>query len=74
MSEHQPPAYPLARPEDDPRFTFGLAYDVAKVLVGHGFPSLNGDDLVRLQQGLFRFVYTQPGEQPAATPEESPRV
>ena len=51
------PAYPLPRPEDDSRFTFGLAYDIARVLVDHGYPSLNGDDLVRLQVALIRFIY-----------------
>lgn len=56
------PAYPVERPEggDDPRFCFGLAYDVAKVLHRYGYPSVrNGRDFVRLQQVLFRFIYQE---------------
>ena len=31
--------YPLPQPDgDDPRFNFGLMYDVGKVLEAHGFP------------------------------------
>ena len=59
MSRHREldPAYPLPRPEDDSRFTFGLSVDIARVLVDHGYPSLNGDDLVSLQVALIRFIY-----------------
>lgn len=51
----------------DPRFTFGLVLDVAKVLAAHGYPDLTdttvatGADLVDLQQVLYRFVYVGPG-------------
>ncbi|MET0522643.1 MAG: hypothetical protein ABW156_11845 [Jiangellaceae bacterium] len=52
--------YPLPRPEDDSRFTFGLIRDVAKVLAEHGYPPVDsGDDHVRLQQALFGFIYEE---------------
>jgi hypothetical protein len=58
----QPKAtYPLPRTDDDRRFTFGLVYDVAKVLAEHGYPAVSsGGDFVRLQQALFGFIYEQP--------------
>lgn len=63
MSGRQERTYPLPRPIDDDRFTFGLAVDVAQVLVEHGYPPLHGGaDLVELQQALFSFLYVQPGE------------
>lgn len=53
------PVYPLPRPVDDPRFTFGLVLDVARVLKAHGFPPLvAGPDLLRLQQALFTMIYS----------------
>jgi hypothetical protein len=54
-----PRAYPLRPcPDDDPRFTFGLVVDVAKVLERHGYPPpASGRDLVELQQCLFRFLH-----------------
>jgi hypothetical protein len=47
------------RPADDPRFTFGVTIDVARVLAKHGYPvdAGNGRDHVDLQQALFRFLY-----------------
>lgn len=43
---------------DDPRFTFGLTYDVAEVLKKHGYePIKTGAEFLRLQQALFRFLY-----------------
>jgi hypothetical protein len=51
-------AYPLPPAEDDPRFTAGLLFDVAKVLEHHDYPAVRaGRDLVELQQELFRFLY-----------------
>lgn len=51
-------AYPLPRPDADPRFNFGLIIDVAAVLSKHGYPEVQaGPDLVRLQQALFKFFY-----------------
>ena len=51
-------AYPLPRPPDDPRFTFGLIPDVAQGLGEHGYPQADsGTDHVRLQQALFGFIY-----------------
>jgi hypothetical protein len=51
-------SYPLPRPADDSRFTFGLIREVAQVLVKHGYPPVDsGPDNIRLQQALFRFLY-----------------
>ncbi len=55
--------YPLPRPDDDPRFCFGLIYDVAKVLAAYGYPPFtSGADLVRLRQHLYRAIYQQKEE------------
>lgn len=54
--------YPLPRPENDPRFTFGLVRDVAQVLASHGYPPVESSaDHVRLQQALFGFLYEGAG-------------
>lgn len=51
-------AYPIRpRPDEDPRFTFGLGYDIAKRLEQQGYPPITGPDLVELQQALFQFLY-----------------
>lgn len=51
-------AYPIRpKPDNDERFTFGLTYDVGKVLAEHGFPPVTGDDHVRLSLTLYRFLY-----------------
>lgn len=66
-------AYPLPRPDDDPRFTFGLQLDVAEVLQKHGYPKLSGTDLVDLGQALMRFLYaSEERPAPAAEPDNSP--
>ncbi|MEV4423999.1 hypothetical protein AB0K23_01220 [Streptomyces sp. NPDC049602] len=54
-------AYPISpRPDDDPRFTFGLTIDVAKVLEDHGYPPVKaGLDIVNLRQALFGFLYAK---------------
>lgn len=59
--------YPIdPTPDDDPRFTRGLALDAARVLKTHGYPEItSGGDFVELQQALFRFLYG-PGRPPAA--------
>ena len=50
--------YPLPRPVDDARFTYGLLFDVAAVLERHGFPRpVAGGDLVALHLSLFTFLY-----------------
>lgn len=51
--------YPITpAPDDDPRFTLGLAIDVAGVLEAHGYPKITaGLDYVDLQQALYRFLY-----------------
>ena len=59
MSTH---AYPIGRPEHgtDPRFSVGLALDVAAVLTRHGYPPIDtGADLLRLQQALFTLIYQE---------------
>ncbi|MEU5939044.1 hypothetical protein ABZ807_07605 [Micromonospora sp. NPDC047548] len=63
--------YPIPPPTDDPRFTFGLALDVARVLAEHGYPPIAesydgcGADLLALQEALFGLIYA-----PTDTPEE----
>lgn len=57
--------YPMPPPADDERFSFGLGVDVARILTDHGYPPLNGDDFVQLQQALFGFLYD---DLPAAEP------
>lgn len=53
--------YPMPAPADDRRFTLGLVFDVAQVLVDHGFaPITAGGDLVALQQALYGFLYRAP--------------
>jgi len=55
--------YPLPRPDDDPRFCFGLAYDIAKVLAAYGYPAITSSgDLLHLQQHLFHAIYQQKEE------------
>lgn len=51
--------YPITPPpDDDPRFTLGLALDIAGALHAHGYPAItSGADVVELQQALFRFLY-----------------
>lgn len=51
--------YPVPPPGDsDPRFSYGLLIDVAKVLAAHGLPAVrSGTDMVQLQQALFGFIY-----------------
>lgn len=52
------PAYPLPRPDDDPRFTLGLFLEVSEVLERHGYPPITaGADIIRLRQALFNFIY-----------------
>jgi hypothetical protein len=56
------PTYPLSRPHNggDPRFTVGLACDVAAVLHRYGYPPLTtGADLLRLQMALFAAIYQE---------------
>lgn len=61
MSEER--NYPLPRTAEDPRFSFGLAFDVARVIEQHGYPPIEaGLDLVELQQALFAFLYSTGGD------------
>ncbi len=53
--------YPVvpAEGDDDPRFTFGLIFDVALVIEDYGYPPIrSGLDLVDLELALFRFLYS----------------
>ncbi|MFE2710556.1 hypothetical protein ACFXKI_00845 [Streptomyces mirabilis] len=60
--------YPIDAPDDDARFTRGLALDVARVLETHGYPEItSGRDFLELQQALFRFLYASPGSGEGAT-------
>ncbi|MEU4421270.1 hypothetical protein AB0F81_11640 [Actinoplanes sp. NPDC024001] len=55
--------YPMPAPDDDARFTYGLLFDVVKVLERHGYDRPEtGGDLVALQQSLFGFLYALPGD------------
>ncbi|WP_181785604.1 hypothetical protein [Streptomyces phytophilus] len=56
MTERHYPIPP--QPDDDPRFSFGLIWDVARLLEQHGYPPIDGDDFVDLRQALYRFLYT----------------
>lgn len=68
--------YPISpAPDDDPRFTLGLAIDVANTLESHGYPKITaGVDFVDLQQALFCFLYSSNSadEQPSAGPGSAP--
>jgi hypothetical protein len=50
------------RPNDDPRFTFGLVLDVVDVFEDHGYSKVTGgSQLVALQAALFGFPYGTSG-------------
>ena len=54
------PVYPLPEPGgDDPRFTYGLLFDIADVLGRHGFPRPAGTDWADLMLTLARFLYQE---------------
>jgi hypothetical protein len=54
--------YPLPEGQHKELFVYGLVFDVAAVLKEHGYPPVRaGDDIVRLQLALFRFLYTEAG-------------
>jgi len=55
------PAAPEPPQSGDPRFTVGLAIDVARVLEQHGYEPLNGGQIVELQQHLFHLLHGNPG-------------
>jgi len=47
-----------ARSQNDPRFTIGLALDVARVIADHGYPPLtSGRDLLELEMHLFYLLH-----------------
>jgi hypothetical protein len=52
------PVYPLPAPADnDPRFTYGMLFDIAKVLQRNGFSQPVGTDWADLMAVLGRFFY-----------------
>jgi len=55
------PAYPLPEPGSaDPRFTYGLIFDIAEVLQRNGFPRPAGTDWANLMTVLGHFLYQPP--------------
>jgi hypothetical protein len=75
MSLTPAPAYPLPRPANsaDPRFSLGLALDVAAILPRHGYPALTAaEDLLRLQLALFRLIYQEKDTSNQALDNRSP--
>jgi hypothetical protein len=57
----QQPVYPRPAPADDPRFTYGLLFDIAEVLQRNGFPQPTGTDWANLTTALGSILY-QPKE------------
>jgi hypothetical protein len=55
--------YPLSVADGgvDPRFTFGLHLDVARVLEAHGYPPCTPMDFVELSLVLLGFLYSPQG-------------
>jgi hypothetical protein len=54
-------SYPLPRTENDPRFSYGLLFDVIHAIEERGYPRFaSGLDVVGLQQALFGFLYERP--------------
>jgi hypothetical protein len=51
------PVYPLRAPEHDPRFSYGLLFDIADALARHGFPRPAGTDWAHLMTALGGFLY-----------------
>ena len=52
--------YPLPqRCAGDPRFTYGLLFDLADVLQRNGFPRPAGTDWANLMSALARFLYQE---------------
>ena len=57
-STSRQPVYPLPAPADnDPRFTYGLLFDIAQVLQRNGFPQPAGTDWADLMTALGGFLY-----------------
>jgi hypothetical protein len=65
-------SYPLPRPEGDPRFTYGLHFEIGAVLEAHGYPKLSGTDFVDLGQALFRFLYAAEEQSGVDVEDDSP--
>ena len=67
------PRYPVPELDKDLRFSFGLIYEVGKVLESYGFPPVTyGCDHVNLGMALFGFLYRPvPAAACQATPDPS---
>lgn len=61
------PVYPLPAPDADPRFTYGLIFDIADVLTSHGYPPPDGTDWADLMLALSRFLYQPEPDQETPT-------
>lgn len=64
--------YPLPAPESDPRFTFGLLYEVAKTIEAHGYPPLTGRDVTELSVALLGLLYTRDNADSATDADMDP--
>jgi len=54
------PVYPLPPPAGtDPRFTYGLLFDITDALIRNGFPRPAGTDWADLMLALHRFGYKE---------------
>lgn len=51
------PVYPLPAPRTDPRFSYGLIFDIADVLTAHGYPPPDGTDWPHLMAAVSGFLY-----------------
>jgi hypothetical protein len=60
----QRPAYPLPAPAADPRFTYGLVFDIADVLTAHGYPPPQDTDWADLMSAVSGFLYQPEQETP----------
>ncbi|MHA6626870.1 hypothetical protein ACU61A_15655 [Pseudonocardia sichuanensis] len=52
-----PRAYPVERDGEELRFSNSLLFDVAEVLVRHGYPAPGPHDLVDLGHHLLMFIH-----------------
>lgn len=52
-----PRAYPVPRDGEEQRFTNALIFDVAQVLIAHGYPEPGPQDLAELARALLQFIH-----------------
>jgi hypothetical protein len=56
------PVYPLPGPgadDNDPRFTYGLIFDIADALTRHGYPHPHGAACADLMRTLFHYLHRE---------------